>query len=81
MGVLFVADVPDRQFVFHLVGRRMTITIGESWGGYEPQTRLVVIGMSGGIDVTALIAGFDACHGDDVRQLHNVLPQEWVWSR
>jgi G3E family GTPase len=78
-GILFTADVPDRRVIFQLVGKRMSLTVGEPWGDAQPYTQLVAISTPGGIDSALLTAGFDACR-QQVKQ-RNSLSAAWEWVR
>jgi G3E family GTPase len=55
-GILHLADQPDRQMVFQLVGRRWEIKPGQPWGDQPPQSRLVWIGLKDQFDAEALSA-------------------------
>ena len=44
-GVLYLADEPDRQTIFQLVGQRWSLTPGRPWGQDQPANHLIVIGL------------------------------------
>jgi G3E family GTPase len=53
-GFLYLSEDPSAQFVFQLVGKRWSVVRGEIWGGREPKTQFVLIGLSGSLDGTTL---------------------------
>ncbi len=58
-GIAYMEDVPDRRAVLQVVGRRVTLTMGEMWGEQTPYTQIVVIGTHGGVDGAALQTHFE----------------------
>ena len=58
-GFAYLADVPERRAVLQVVGRRVTLTMGEEWGDQTPFTQVVVIGTHDGVDAAALQAHFE----------------------
>lgn len=58
-GFAYLADVPERRAVLQVVGRRVTLTMGEVWGDQAPFTQIVVIGTHDGVDAAALQAHFE----------------------
>jgi G3E family GTPase len=46
-GHLLLADAPDRRQLYQQVGRRWTLTPDGDWGGENPSTRIVAIGVRG----------------------------------
>jgi G3E family GTPase len=61
-GLLYVAEVPDRRVIMHIVGRRISLTVGDAWGDRTPCTQIVLISTPNGIDIASLNQQFDACH-------------------
>ncbi len=59
-GFLFLADMPERRGVLHVVGRRASLSMGEPWGDAEPYSQVVVIGTYGGVDQAELETRFNA---------------------
>lgn len=59
-GFIYSVDQPERKGILHVVGRRVSLEFGESWGDQLARTQIVVIGAHGGVDVTALQARFEA---------------------
>ena len=60
-GFVYLADIPSRQGIVHVAGKRARLIIGEPWGDESPGTQLVFIGEEGGIDDCELQSRFDAC--------------------
>ena len=61
-GFLFLREQPEQRALLQAVGRRVQIDLGgQPWGDQPPRTQLVVIGVAGGVDPTALHAAFEAC--------------------
>jgi G3E family GTPase len=59
-GFVFLADMPDNKGVLHVVGKRVSLTIGAPWDADEtPHTQIVVIGSHGGVDPDDLRGRFD----------------------
>ncbi len=58
-GFAYLADVPERRAVLQVVGRRVTLTMGEAWGDQVPFTQIVVIGTHDGVDAAVLQAHFE----------------------
>lgn len=48
-GFVYLAEDPDRRYIFQRVGSRHTLTREEEWGEETPRTRIVVIGGRGAI--------------------------------
>jgi G3E family GTPase len=63
-GVLWVAQVPDRTVVFQLVGQRASLVVGQPWGTAQCRSRLVCIGLPGGLDGAQLRSMLDSCLTD-----------------
>jgi G3E family GTPase len=61
-GLLYVAEVPDRRVIMHIVGRRISLTIGDAWGDHTPCTQIVFISAPNGMDIASIDQQFDACH-------------------
>lgn len=55
-GVLALSDAPDCSTLLQVVGRRHELVAGRAWGDARPASRLVVIGLRGSLDPTALDA-------------------------
>ena len=60
-GFLYIAQTPERPFLFQRVGKRWSIEDGTIWGSAAPRTRLVFIGLAGTLDKAELHAGLTAC--------------------
>lgn len=59
-GLAWLAEQPDRATVFHLVGKRWSLTPGEPWSGETPGTAIVCIGLPGTFDGADLVQEFAA---------------------
>ncbi len=55
-GILHLREDAAHRYLLQLVGRRYSIEPGRPWGDDEPGSRLVVIGLPGAVDATALDA-------------------------
>jgi len=60
-GFLYFADDPDRRYVLHVVGRRISILADRSWGEQEPLSQLIFIGERGGFEPAGLEAALITC--------------------
>jgi G3E family GTPase len=60
-GVVYAADVPQRQAVLQVVGRRVDISFNDEWGTRTPSSRIVAIGAAGGLDADLLEKTFASC--------------------
>jgi G3E family GTPase len=58
-GFAYLADVPERKAVLQVVGRRVSLNMGEVWGSQQPFTQIVVIGTHDRVDEAALQAHFE----------------------
>lgn len=58
-GFAYLADVPERKAVLQVVGRRVTLTMGDLWSDQVPFTQIVVIGTHDGVDAAVLQAHFE----------------------
>jgi G3E family GTPase len=64
-GVVYTTDSPDRPAVLQLVGRRVDLSLQESWGERERRTQIVAIGSAGGIDASSMEKAFASCISAD----------------
>ena len=60
-GIIYTADSPDQPAVLQVVGRRVDVSLQESWGAREPRTQIVAIGAAGSIDRGSLEKAFASC--------------------
>lgn len=60
-GFVYLADMPERKGILHVVGRRVILKLDTEWGTERPHTQIVVIGSHDGIDTAALNKLFDSC--------------------
>lgn len=78
-GKLVVAE-SDRQGVFHLVGKRASITLKQPWGEQKPRSQIVVIGSEGGVDADVLTAHFEACLVENLPSSETEVAIQSVWN-
>lgn len=60
-GVIHSAEEPDRRAVLQVVGKRVDISLEDSWGDRPQRTRVVAIGRHGALDRESLQQRFDQC--------------------
>jgi G3E family GTPase len=60
-GFIQAVEKPHRRLVFHLVGRRATVSAGEPWDDDKPQTRLVFIARRGTVNIAAVEKALNSC--------------------
>ena len=60
-GVVYTTDAPQRRAVLQVVGRRVDISLQDTWGHREPCTQIVAIGAAGGVDANLLEETFASC--------------------
>lgn len=60
-GFCQLVELPERSAIVHVVGSRHDIQPGDLWKGEAPVSRLVFIGIRGGIDQDALQHTLDGC--------------------
>jgi len=60
-GLIYTTDSPDQPAVLQVVGRRVDISLQESWGQRERRTQIVAIGSAGSIDASLLEETFASC--------------------
>jgi G3E family GTPase len=60
-GVIYTADAPERRAVLQVVGRRVDISLEDTWGNRPPRTQIVAIGAPGAIDQKMLSEQFEQC--------------------
>lgn len=78
-GKLVVAE-SDRQGIFHLVGKRASITLRQPWGEQKPYSQIVIIGSEGGVDADFLVAHFEACLAENLPSSETEAAIESVWN-
>ena len=59
-GILRLAEYPDHQAIFQLVGKRSSIERGRSWQG-TPGNELVLIGAARAVTAQSMARGLNAC--------------------
>jgi len=79
-GIIALADAPTRRAVFHLVGRRVSLTIGEPWGTETPSTQLVLIGTPDSVHAPTLQQRFDGCRENAPIDQVAASVYEWIRS-
>jgi len=60
-GIIYAADSPGQPAVLQVVGRRVDVSLQESWGQRERRTQIVAIGAAGRIDPSSLEKAFASC--------------------
>lgn len=60
-GILHLREVPDKQVILQMTGKRVTLAKGESWNETTPSSRIVAIGAKGTLDADDLDRRFEAC--------------------
>jgi G3E family GTPase len=80
-GVLHLDEIPDRQGIVQVVGKRARATIGEPWGDQTPRSELVFIGEAGTLDVQALQTQLENCRVSRVSTVREVLNGVVDWIR
>ena len=78
-GLLYVQGEPNRRVVVQVVGRRVDVELGESWGEAEKRSQLVTIGLRDGVDPEVLETSFRACEVEEVANGVSLLAH-WVRS-
>jgi G3E family GTPase len=59
-GILWLAEHPDHEAVFQMVGKRSTVELGQRWRD-RPASELVLIGTAGAVSAASLADGLRAC--------------------
>lgn len=68
-GILQLREAPERRTIFQLVGRRWSLKPGDPWGGEQPRTQLVLIGLPGSVDdnrLETMLHGREAAAARDI---------------
>jgi G3E family GTPase len=63
-GLLYLADDPTRRHILQIVGTRISLTTGDSWGDSAPRTQIVGIGAPDSFDSGALDSLWESCRAD-----------------
>lgn len=74
-GFLHLEEVPDRQVVVQMVGKRVTLSKGEPWGDKEPGSDVILITNSEAYDRAAIEKQFRSCLATDATQAPNRLAE------
>ncbi len=64
-GVIFSSEAPQRRVVLQVVGKRVDISLENSWGELTPQSKIVAIGGHAQVNAQALQQIFDSCQTPD----------------
>ena len=64
-GILQLREVPDKQVILQMTGKRVTLAKGVPWYEMTPSSRIVAIGAAGKLDTGDLDRRFESCisHG------------------
>jgi G3E family GTPase len=49
-GFVNLVEKPEHPCVLQATGKRATLTVGQQWNGSRPESRIVFIGLQGGVD-------------------------------
>ena len=60
-GILYLREVEDKRVILQMVGKRVTLNKGETWGETLPASQIVVIGPRGVINEQELNHLFTSC--------------------
>lgn len=60
-GVIHSDEEPERRSILQVVGKRVTISQEDRWGGRQPRSRIVAIGAHGALDQESLPQRFSNC--------------------
>jgi hypothetical protein len=60
-GVIYSAEMPERQAILQVVGKRVDISIEHEWGSRMARTQIVAFGAHGAIDGDQLRSQFECC--------------------
>ena len=60
-GVIFLHEVPEQQGILQIVGRRVSLTMGNSWDDKTPHSEIVFIGSEHAINSDELGAKLENC--------------------
>lgn len=63
-GFLNLAEVPDKQVILQMVGKRVTLSKGPAWTTQGAESEIVMIAASRDFDVSTVRADFSACIAD-----------------
>jgi G3E family GTPase len=80
-GFLYLADVPDRKAVLHVVGSRVKVTLEDEWGVQQPRNQLVLIGAYGTLDAAKLQQRFDSALDKNISPLGKAMGTVFEWMR
>lgn len=59
-GILYIQSMPDKRMIFQMVGKRVTVTEGDAWGGDTPTSEVALIGESTYLDKNLLAQLFES---------------------
>lgn len=60
-GIFFFAEDPDRRGILHVVGKRVALNPGETWGETRAYSQFVIIGAHGSINADEMTRGLERC--------------------
>lgn len=58
-GILYLREIPQKQVVLQMVGKRVSLTEGEAWDDEKPYSQIILIGEHETMDTDALAATFE----------------------
>ncbi len=65
-GAIYTSEAPERRAVLQVVGRRVDISLEDTWGDRLRRTQIVAIGTTGALDGGVLQAMFEQCTLDPI---------------
>lgn len=82
-GFLYLQEFPDRQVILQIVGRRASLTLGDTWAETAPGTELVLIGESITMDGNLLSQQFESIRGSEPSDsaVLDFVDSVWTWIR
>jgi len=60
-GHVYLGEIPDKQGVLQIVGRRVSLSMGDAWHDKIPYSEIVFISSDGGIKSDELAEQLDSC--------------------
>lgn len=67
-GIIYAREVPDKQIILQLVGNRVSLTEGNSWGDSTPKNQIALIGDISAVDKGLLTEQFEQCYASKSRE-------------
>ena len=74
-GFLYLDEVPDRQVILQMVGKRITLSKGDNWNDKKPCSNIVLIANIADYDQKTIEQNFRSCLATDTTQAPNRLAE------